>query len=395
MQDEPWRIERLWASTKRFKAELTRLGLRHRPLGDADHADHRRRLGGRDPVLRPAVRGGRLRDLGRLPDGRPRPGAPAHDRHRRAERRAPRSGARGVRAGRQRAGHHRRVTGERTFAEPCRRWRPVGLDRRGRHARIATSRSTPTSTPTSRRTARSRSTSTRPWPSSAASPRSRSPTTSTSTRATRPSSTPATRTASGSSAAPPSAGRSEGVVIRFGAELTYNRRWEDDVRAHLRATSLRLRHRVGPRLARVAVLAGRASGRGSTGPLARGDPRAVLRGDHRRGALRPVRHDRPPRRRQALPPPVRHGRRTSPPGRTSRSPRCGRSSSPDVSLEVNSSGLRYPGAETYPSGGRRRAVSRAGGRARGGRVRCPLTRLVRAPARTSRTGTSPPPDSRR
>lgn len=26
----------------------------------------------------------------------------------------------------------------------------------------------------------------------------------------------------------------EGVVIRFGAELTYNRRWEDDVRAHLR-----------------------------------------------------------------------------------------------------------------------------------------------------------------
>jgi glycine C-acetyltransferase len=26
MQAEPWRIERLWASTKRFKAELTRLG---------------------------------------------------------------------------------------------------------------------------------------------------------------------------------------------------------------------------------------------------------------------------------------------------------------------------------------------------------------------------------
>jgi glycine C-acetyltransferase len=26
MDDEPWRIERLWASTKRFKAELTRLG---------------------------------------------------------------------------------------------------------------------------------------------------------------------------------------------------------------------------------------------------------------------------------------------------------------------------------------------------------------------------------
>jgi glycine C-acetyltransferase len=26
MEDEPWRIERLWASTKRFKAELTRLG---------------------------------------------------------------------------------------------------------------------------------------------------------------------------------------------------------------------------------------------------------------------------------------------------------------------------------------------------------------------------------
>jgi len=26
MQDEPWRIERLWANTKRFKEELTRLG---------------------------------------------------------------------------------------------------------------------------------------------------------------------------------------------------------------------------------------------------------------------------------------------------------------------------------------------------------------------------------
>jgi glycine C-acetyltransferase len=26
MQDEPWRIERLWASTKRFKEELARLG---------------------------------------------------------------------------------------------------------------------------------------------------------------------------------------------------------------------------------------------------------------------------------------------------------------------------------------------------------------------------------
>jgi len=26
MQDEPWRMERLWASTKRFKAELTTLG---------------------------------------------------------------------------------------------------------------------------------------------------------------------------------------------------------------------------------------------------------------------------------------------------------------------------------------------------------------------------------
>jgi glycine C-acetyltransferase len=26
MQDEPWLIERLWASTKRFKAELVRLG---------------------------------------------------------------------------------------------------------------------------------------------------------------------------------------------------------------------------------------------------------------------------------------------------------------------------------------------------------------------------------
>ena len=35
MQDEPELLERLWANTRRFKAELARLGLRHRPVGDA------------------------------------------------------------------------------------------------------------------------------------------------------------------------------------------------------------------------------------------------------------------------------------------------------------------------------------------------------------------------
>ena len=57
MQDEPELQERLWANTRRFKAELTRLGFDTGRLGDADHAGHDGRPGDRRPVQRPAHRG--------------------------------------------------------------------------------------------------------------------------------------------------------------------------------------------------------------------------------------------------------------------------------------------------------------------------------------------------
>ena len=145
-----------------------------------------------------------------------------------------------------------------------------------------------------------------------------------------------------------------GVAIRFGAELTFNRRWEADVRDHLAPSPLRLRHRLRPRLARVAILAVARPGVGRR-PLARRGHGAVLRPDPGGGPIRAVRHDRPPRRGEALPPPICH--------------RADLAARPDLqepalraivecgtALEVNSSGLRHPGEETYPSGGRRRAV---------------------------------------
>ena len=65
-------------------ASLVRL--RHRPLGDADHAGPGRRLGAGNPLRRPPPRGGCLGDLRGLPDGRPRRRPAADDRDGRALR---------------------------------------------------------------------------------------------------------------------------------------------------------------------------------------------------------------------------------------------------------------------------------------------------------------------
>ncbi len=97
MQEEPELQERLWANTRRFKAELTRLGFdtgrSETPItpvmmGDPDTAG---RFSDRlieegvfaQPVVFPTVAIDRA--------------AAAHDRHGRARRRAARHGARGVR----------------------------------------------------------------------------------------------------------------------------------------------------------------------------------------------------------------------------------------------------------------------------------------------------------
>ena len=60
--------------------------LRHRPLRDPDHAGHDGRPGDGDALQRPPPRRGRVRPAGRLPDGRPGPEPPAHDRHGRPRR---------------------------------------------------------------------------------------------------------------------------------------------------------------------------------------------------------------------------------------------------------------------------------------------------------------------
>ena len=102
----------------------------------------------------------------------------------------------------------------------------------------------------------------------------------------------------------PSAGAEHGVAIRFGLEVSYESSREDEIREHLRTPRLRLRDRLGPRQHRFAVprLAGAQLG-GRTEP--RRDRRAVVRRGDRCRAERAVRHDRPPRLDQALPPSAR------------------------------------------------------------------------------------------
>ena len=139
MEEEPELQERLWANTRRFKAELTRLGF---DTGRSETPITPVMMGDPDTAGRFSGRlhgGGRLRPAGRLPDRGHRQVAPPDDRHRRPRRRPARPGAGGVRHGRPRTGPDRRVS---------------------RSARPATCRSMPISTPTSRPTATSRSTTT-------------------------------------------------------------------------------------------------------------------------------------------------------------------------------------------------------------------------------------------
>ena len=97
MREEPELIERLWANTRRFKAELARLGF---DTGRSETPITPVMLGDSETTIRfsqPPVRGGRVRHVGRVPDGRPGPGADPDDRHGRPHRRAARPGAGRVR----------------------------------------------------------------------------------------------------------------------------------------------------------------------------------------------------------------------------------------------------------------------------------------------------------
>ena len=100
-----------------------RAWLRHRHQRDADHAGHRRRRGEGAAARRAALRGGRLRHLGRLSHGRPRQGARAHDRHQRAHARRSPDLPRRVREG-----------GSRAAPDLMQPSRALGLPRRRRDA---------------------------------------------------------------------------------------------------------------------------------------------------------------------------------------------------------------------------------------------------------------------
>ena len=98
----------------------------------------------------------------------------------------------------------------------------------------ATCRSTRTCTRSGRRTRTRSSRRTARWPSSAGSRSSRSPTTWTSTRRCRPTGSPRSRTASATSASAAERWADRGLAVRFGVEVTYERRYEDEIRGWLR-----------------------------------------------------------------------------------------------------------------------------------------------------------------
>ena len=149
----------------------------------------------------------------------------------------------------------------------------------------------------------------------------------------------------------------QGVTIRFGVELTYDRAWEADIRDHL------ARHPTTSRSARSTIASDRRTPRRASRRWVAGRSLAeivapVLRRGRGGGAVRALRHDRPYRRRQALPAPARAA------GAAGGQPELYEPIlralvESGTALEVNTSGLRHGPAETYPSARDRRPVPRA------------------------------------
>ena len=128
-------------------------------------------------------------------------------------------------------------------------------------------------------------------------------------------------------------------------------------------------------------------------PLA-GDRRAVLRRGHRGGAVRPVRHDRAPRLRQALPRAARDARGPR------RRPGAVRAGAPRADRDRDGArGQRLRAAPApardVPVGGDRGALPRARRATRDHRQRRPPNRVVRISGSRRRIVTRRAPDSTR
>ncbi len=125
-------------------------------------------------------------------------------------------------------------------------------------------------------------------------------------------------------------------------------RWEADIREHLARHAYDFVIGSVHDLSRLAVRppTRRRLGRG---PVACRDRRALVRRGRGRRPVRAVRRDRPHRLRQALPLPARHAGRPSRPPRSCTSRSCAPWSRAGTALEVNTSGLRYPAEEAFPS----------------------------------------------
>jgi histidinol-phosphatase (PHP family) len=140
----------------------------------------------------------------------------------------------------------------------------------------------------------------------------------------------------------------QGVTIRFGAELTYNRRWEDDVRAHL------ARYRYDYVIGSVHDW--------PESPYWPSRVRAWIEGRTLDEVLEPYYTEIIAAARSGLFDTIGHldvVKRYLHPSITAeqlatrrdlQEPALRAIVESGVALEVNSSGLRYPGAETYPSG---------------------------------------------
>ena len=138
-----------------------------------------------------------------------------------------------------------------------------------------------------------------------------------------------------------------GVTIRFGAELTYNRRWEDDVRAHL------ARYRYDYVIGSVHDW--------PESPYWPSRVRAWIEGRSLEEVLEPYYTEIIAAARSGLFDTIGHldvVKRYLHPSITAaqlatrqdlQEPALRAIVESGVALEVNSSGLRYPGAETYPS----------------------------------------------